>query len=132
MLPRYFKWFGLLLVIAGFGYSAVYRHSLDDVAFIGGLWIQTAILAGLLMIAGAKEKTEDEMIRHIRLTSLQWSVFLMILLRLGFKTVAFLTREVSWLPHIQINGLLMIYLVLFYYQLYVKDYLASINKPHEA
>lgn len=40
----------------------------DEVAALG-------IIAGLLLIAFAREKTEDEMIRQLRLESLQWSVY---------------------------------------------------------
>ncbi|OIN58248.1 hypothetical protein [Arsenicibacter rosenii] len=40
----------------------------DEVAAIG-------IITGLLFIAFAREKHEDEMIQHLRLESLQWSVY---------------------------------------------------------
>lgn len=40
----------------------------DEVAALG-------VIAGLLFIAFAREKSEDEMIRQLRLESLQWSVY---------------------------------------------------------
>ncbi|MFD2937264.1 hypothetical protein [Spirosoma flavum] len=40
----------------------------DEIAAIG-------VIAGLLLIAFSKEKTEDEMISQLRLEALQWSVY---------------------------------------------------------
>ncbi len=40
----------------------------DEIAAVG-------IIAGLLLIAFSKEKTEDEMISQLRLEALQWSVY---------------------------------------------------------
>lgn len=121
LLPRYFKWIGLFFAIAGYGYALTYPYDVNDVAHPAGLYIQVAALVGLLLIAGARERMEDEMIRHIRLTSLQWSVFVLIGLRLLYKSVAFCTQDINWLPKWQVNSLLLFYLVLFYYQLYIRD-----------
>ncbi len=123
LLPRYCKWIGLALLLAGYAIGFTYGADPDDVNAPRGLFIQVAILTGLLLIAGAKEKMEDEMIRHVRLTSLQWSVFVLIVLRVVYKCIAFYTKDIAWLPQWQINSLLLFYLLLFYYQLYVREYL---------
>ena len=128
LLPRYFKWLGLLLALGGFTDSYFYTYNLDDVNHQEGLFIQIAILIGFLMIAGSRQKTEDEMIRHIRLTSLQWSVFVLIGLRLSYKSVAFLLHDTLWLPHFQINSLLLLYLLLFYFQLYAWESICKLFK----
>ncbi len=128
LLPRYFKWIGLVLLLAGYAFAFSYNADPDDVNHPQGLFIQVAILTGALFIAGAKEKMEDEMIKHIRLTSLQWSVFVLIALRVTFKCIAFYTHDINWLPQWQVNSLLLFYLLLFYYQLYVREYLGKFFK----
>ncbi len=128
LLPRYFKIIGLIMVVCGYLYASTYAYDPDDVTHIGGLLIQVSVLLGYLMIAGAQEKTEDEMVRHIRLVSLQWSVFILIALRVFHKIMAFCTADSSWLPQWQLNALLLFYLVLFYYQMYAKDFFEDILK----
>ncbi len=128
LLPRYFKWIGLVLLISGYVYGFTYSAYPDDVNHPAGLFIQVAVLIGSLLIAGASEKMEDEMIKQIRLSSLQWSVFIIIGLRVVYKCIAFYTKDVNWLPHWQVNSLLLFYLLLFYYQLYIKDMLQKIGK----
>lgn len=49
-------------------YGGVLGSFADEVAAVG-------VILGLLFIAFAREKTEDEMIRQLRLESLQWSVY---------------------------------------------------------
>ena len=49
-------------------YHGVMGSFMDEVAAVG-------IILSLLFIAFAREKTEDEMIRQLRLESLQWSVY---------------------------------------------------------
>lgn len=126
LLPRYFKIIGLIMVVCGYLYASTYAYDPDDVTHVGGLLIQVSVLLGYLMIAGAQEKTEDEMVRHIRLVSLQWSVFILIALRVFHKIIAFYTTDSSWLPQWQVNALLLFYLLLFYYQLYIKDFIARL------
>jgi len=123
LLPGYFKWIGVVLLLAAYTIGFAYSGDPDNVNDPTGLFIQVAILTGLLLVAGAREKVEDEMIKHVRLTSLQWSVFVLIALRVVYKCMAFYTKDVAWLPQWQVNSLLLFYLVLFYYQLYVRDYL---------
>ena len=125
LLPRFFKWIGLVMVVSGFIFASFYSYDLDDVTHSEGLMIQVSILLGYLFIAGAKQHIEDEMVRHIRLVSLQWSVFILIALRVFHKCMAFCTADSSWLPQWQVNALLLFYLALFYYQLYVKDFFAQ-------
>ena len=128
MLPHYCKWIGLVFTLLGYMWAFRYGGNPDNVNDARGLFIQVLVLVGLLMIAGAKEKTEDEMIRQVRLVSLQWSVFILIFLRLSFKCVAFYTKDTNWLPHWQVNSMLVFYLALFYYQLYIKDSVLRIGK----
>ena len=128
LLPLYCKWIGLVLLLSGYAYGFSYNGNPDDVSHPEGLMLQVAILCGLLLIAGAREKIEDEMIGQMRLTSLQWSVFLLIGLRVVYKSIAFCTKDVNWLPHWQVNSLLLFYLVLFYYQLYVSEAVSKMLK----
>ncbi|MBX9449560.1 MAG: hypothetical protein KL787_07565 [Taibaiella sp.] len=127
LFPNYFKWIGLMLFIGGYSYAVSYPYDPDDVAHVQGLYIQITILAGLLFIAGAREKREDERAKYCRLTSLQWSIFLLIFLRVTMKAIAFYKQDPSWLPfEYQVNFLLVLYLLLFYYQLYAKDFLLNL------
>lgn len=128
LLPRFFKWIGLVLLVSGYVMAFTYDRDPDDVTHPQGLLLQVAILTGLLLIAGARQKMEDEMIKHIRLTSLQWSVFVFIALRVIYKCVAFYNADASWLPQWQVNSLLLFYLILFYYQAYIKDYAQRLLK----
>jgi hypothetical protein len=105
LLPRHFRWIGLLFVIASL---ALYvSDALRDRSTSGGLIVKTfvfiddtpgnppalfqlkevdllltlilvTLLIGLSCIAFCKRKTEDEMINSIRLYSWSWSVILMI------------------------------------------------------
>ncbi|GAA4171829.1 hypothetical protein [Sphingobacterium ginsenosidimutans] len=105
LLPKYFRWIGLLFVIASL---ALYvNDALRDRSTNGGLFVETfvfiddtpgnppalfqlkevdllltlilvTLLIGLSCIAFCKRKTEDEMINSIRLYSWSWSVILMI------------------------------------------------------
>lgn len=88
LFPNRYRRIGWLLFIpcALAGLFAIYDQSLpvswtdylsrtiitnsfaDEVAALG-------VLLGLLFIAFAREKSEDEMIRQLRLESLQWSVY---------------------------------------------------------
>ncbi len=121
LFPRFFKWLGLCLVIAGFATGAVMEPNVEDFTDGLGLLVQIMILTGLLFICCAREKYEDEFIKYYRLVSLQWAVLLLIVLRVGFKVMAWYTADASWTPHFQVNAMLIFYLAFFYYQLYVKD-----------
>jgi len=131
LFPRFFKWLGLCLVIAGFVVGGITQPNLDDVTNGLGLLIQVMILAGLLFICCAKEKTEDEFIKYYRLVSLQWAVVLLIVLRVFYKTMTWYTSDVSWTPQWQVNSLLIFYLLFFYYQLYVKEVILKIVRKDQ-
>lgn len=110
------------MFLSVWGYSNFSNIDLDDTENWLGIAIQVSALVSLVFIAGAKEKQDDEMIKHMRLTSLLWAVLIHILLRLGFKLTAFYTKDPGWLPiGIQSNLLLIIYILLFHYQLYVRE-----------
>ncbi len=126
LFPRFFKWLGLCLVIAGFVTGAVVQPDLDDVRNGTGLLVQIMILAGLLFLCCAREKFEDEFIRYYRLVSLQWAVLLLIVLRVSYKIIAWYTGDTGWTPQFQVNALLIFYLAFFYYQLYLKDRLMNL------
>jgi len=132
LLPRFFKWIGLAFAAGGFIAGANYQQEPDNVLYPEGLLIQISILVGLLLFANARERIEDERIRLIRLTSLQWAVVLFMLIRVILKIVAFSKRDAEWLPHVEANVLLMIYLLLFYCQLYVPDLIAKLSKKDPA
>lgn len=131
LFPRFFKWLGVCLVIAGFIVAEITQPNLDDVTSGMGLLIQVMILAGLLCICCAREKMEDEFIRYYRLVSLQWAVVLLIVLRVFYKTMAWYTADESWTPHWQVNSLLIFYLLFFYYQLYVKEFVLKVFKKED-
>lgn len=121
LFPRVFKWLGLCLVVAGYVTDGLTEPNLDDPGDGLGLLVQIMILAGFLFISCAREKYEDEFIKYYRLISLQWAVLLLIVLRVFYKTMAWYTNDESWMPHFQVNALLILYLAFFYYQLYLKD-----------
>lgn len=126
LFPRFFKWLGLGLVIAGFATDALTQSNVDDLSDGTGLLVQIMILAGLLFMSCAREKFEDEFIKYYRLVSLQWAVLLLIVLRVSYKVVAWYTADADWTPHFQVNALLIFYLAFFYYQLYLKDRLMNL------
>ncbi len=127
LFPNYFKKIGLLLYFLGYGYAINYENDPDDVYHFQGLLIQLTILIGLLFISGAKEKIEDEMIQHLRLLSIKWAVFLMVLIRVFFKIIAFSFQNTTLLPNkFQMNFLFILYLILFYYHLYVKNFIIKL------
>lgn len=132
LLPRYFKLIGVLLYALGFMLLFMLAPNLDDVTNGTGLLVQVFILFGLLCVCCSKEKCEDEFIKYYRLTSLQWAVVVFILLRLFYKTMAWVSNDVSWAPQWQVNSMLLIYLMFFYYQLYVKDFIMKLfNKESD-
>ncbi len=126
LLPNYYKMIGFILVITGFVVNYIFQPNVLDVTNGLGLFIQIIILVGLLLIINAKEKNEDELIKYYRLTSLQWAVIVYVFLRLLFKIIAWYTQEIRWTPNFQVNFLLMIYLLLFYYQLYIKEHVLKL------
>ena len=121
LFPRIFKWLGLCLVVAGYVTGGLTEPNLDDPGDGLGLLVQIMILFGFLFISCAREKYEDEFIKYYRLVSLQWAVLLLIVLRVFYKTMAWYTNDEGWMPHFQVNALLILYLAFFYYQLYLKD-----------
>lgn len=132
LFPRFFKLIGLLLVMLGYTIDFIKRPNLLDVTNGLGLLVQILVLIGLLFICCSKQKTEDELIKYYRLISLQWAVLILIMLRVFYKTMAWAFADESWTPHWQINALLIFYLLFFYYQLYVKDFIANMFNKTES
>lgn len=131
LLPRHFKLTGLLLFIGAYVLAYYKNPDFETVTDGAALLVQVMILTGLLFIACAKEKVEDEMIRHIRLTSLQYAVVIFVLLRLGYKVIGYLTTDESWMPHFQVNFLVMLYIAIFYFQNSIKPWLQSLKQRAE-
>jgi hypothetical protein len=135
LFPNYFKFIGILLYLGALTSAQFYTHNLDDVRYYQGFLVQISALVGLLFIAGAREKREDELINHYRLTSIQWSVFILVLSRVLFKAIAFYTKDADFLPtNLQTSFLLLLYIVIFYYQLHIKNFFFRIlkrGKEHE-
>ena len=131
LLPRHFKLTGLLLFIGAYIVAYYTNPDFNTVTNGPALLVQVMLLTGLLFIACAKEKVEDEMIRHIRLTSLQYAVVIFVLLRLGYKVTGYLTADESWMPHFQANFLVMLYIAIFYFQSRLKPWLHSLKHRAE-
>jgi hypothetical protein len=128
-LPNKLKWLGLMLVILGFVIHGIYHPDVTSIKDGLGLLVQILVLFGLLVIICSKQKIEDEFINHYRLISLQWSVILLIFLRLTWKTIGYFESDESWMPHWQVNSLLFFYLIQFYYLCYVKERISKLFKP---
>jgi hypothetical protein len=127
-LHNRFKWLGLCLFIGGFTLNYLLSPNLSLLSDGVGLSVQVLILTGLLIIICSKQKEEDEYINHVRLISLQWAVILLILLRLSWKTMGYLTDDESWMPHWQVNSLLEFYLLFFYYTTWFKERVINLFK----
>ncbi len=114
VFPRFFKWLGLALFIVALLYPNP-GENIDDVNNLAGLLIQVASFTGLLFMAGARLKQEDEWSQHVRLNSIQWALLIYMTVRIGLKIIAFATKDEDWLPvDFQINMLLIIFIILFY------------------
>lgn len=125
-LPNWFKYIGLTMLFAGY-FMGFYLHPDFTTVKDGlGLFVQVLILFGFLCLIFSKQKTEDEFINHHRLISLQWAVVILILLRLGYKLIGFITKDESWMPNWQVNSLLLFYVLIFYYKVIVKDWIANL------
>jgi hypothetical protein len=126
LLPNYFKWPGLVLFISGFVLNGLLSPDLDNLSSGYALLVQLLILLGLLLLIGARQQMEDELVKHYRLVALQWAVLIYILLRAGFKTYAWYMQDASAYTEFGVNFLLETYLVIFYYFLFVKDRLTAL------
>ena len=131
LLPRYFKFIGLFIYILGFILHYYFQPNILDSTNGISILIQLLILIGLLAICNARQIHEDEFIQHCRLKSLQYAVLIFVLLRVFFKIMVWITGDIYWSPQFQVNFLLQTYLVLFYYQVFLKDILISIFKSQK-
>ena len=128
LLPNYFKFIGLFLVLLGFSLNFYFQPNILDSTNGMSILVQISIVIGLLIICNSKQKVEDEFIQHCRLKSLQWAVLIFVLLRVTFKLLAWITKDIHWTPHFQVNFLLQTYLLLFYFQVFIKDFVINLFK----
>ena len=131
LLPRYFKFIGLFIYILGFILHYYFQPNILDSTNGISILIQLLILIGLLAICNSRQIHEDEFIQYCRLKSLQYAVLIFVLLRVFFKIMVWITGDILWSPQFQVNFLLQTYLVLFYYQVFLKDILISIFKSQK-
>lgn len=128
LLPNYFKWIGLFVYAVGYVLLFWASPNLEDSSNGTGLLVQVLILVGLLLMANARQQIEDEFIQHHRLVALRWSLVLFIALRLFHKCMAYFLNDPAWQPEgLQVNFLLLLYLVLFHYLAVVKDKLSALR-----
>lgn len=126
LLPRFFKLIGMAMFAGGYAWAYSAQPNFENISDGTGLAVQCLILFGLLFIACSRQKTEDEMIRHMRLTSLQYAVIVFVLLRLLCKLIGYITKDESWMPMYQANFLILLYIVIFYLQAVVKPWLTEL------
>lgn len=126
LLPNYFKWIGLALFISALVLNSKLSPDLNDLSAGYALLVQLLVLSGLLLFTGARQRIEDELVKHYRLVALQWAVLVYILLRAGFKIYAWYMQDPGVYTEFGVNFLLETYVILFYYFLFVKDRLASL------
>jgi hypothetical protein len=101
LLPRKFKWFGIIILIPSLVLSVLIVYydfsfsflnlsqpspktnnfDMGDYNLTNELAL-TGLIIGLMMIAFSKEKQEDEFINKLRLESLQWAVIINYILLL--------------------------------------------------
>ena len=131
LLPRYFKFIGFIIYSIGFILHYYFQPNILDSTNGISILIQLLILVGLLAICNARQIHEDEFIQHCPLKSLQYAVLIFVLLRVFFKIMVWITGDILWSPQFQVNFLLQTYLVLFYYQVFFRDFIISIFKSQK-
>jgi hypothetical protein len=144
LLPNRFKLIGLLLFIPflalgiavyfyDFGFSFLMPDVKPGTIFSGNIQdytdevALTGIIAGLLLIAFAREKQEDEFINKIRLESLQWAVLVNYILLL---VAAWLIYGMPFLDVMTYNMLtvLVLFISCFHIRLWANKYSANHQK----
>lgn len=114
LFPRYLKWIGLILFVSTF-FVFPLEQDLDYVHEPLGFWVQVMSFSGLLFIAGAALRIEDEWTQMVRLNCIKAAILIYMLVRIGMKAVAFYLEDVSWLPeNFQVNMLLIMFILFFY------------------
>jgi hypothetical protein len=132
LLPNRYKRIGIVLLIPAFilgimvrffdfqfsfltihmGKSKVFEDSIN----LTDEFALTGLIAGLLFIAFAREKTEDEFIAHTRLESLKWAVLINYILLL---VATWLVHGFAYIDVMMYNMLtvLIIFIIRFNYVL---------------
>ena len=126
LLPHRFKIIGLIILIPSFIYWLIWtiqNYDLDVLnrnreSYIEEL-IFTGLALGLLMIAFAREKTEDEYIMTLRLQSLQWAVLANSALLLMANWIFYGDHFLSVMIYNMLT-VLIIFVIRFHYVLYRK------------
>ncbi len=140
LLAEKYKWVGLVLLIPSLvlGFLVRFREFQftwleinidqkevnrlfgDDKINLTDEFALTGIILGLLFIAFAKERNEDEFISRTRLESLQWAV----LINYGLLIIAtWLIHGFSFIDVMMYNMLtiLIIFIIRFHFILYVRN-----------
>lgn len=141
LLPRYFRWIGVVVFLLGcfynfYGYlfdeSDLTRFSIETFVFYhdtpmaeGVVWfglsqvdfgltfLLTMYLVGLTFIAFAKNKAEDEMINSIRLYSWSWAIIIIILFSFISTLFVYGMAYLSFV-FLYVQLLLLIYIFIFW------------------
>ena len=103
------------------GFKEVHTHFnfTDELATIG-------LIIGLLFVAFAKEKLEDEYVQKVRLESLQWAIYF----NFGFLILATIFVHGGFYFDITIYNMftpLLIFIIRFYYILHLKPVFEAKN-----
>jgi hypothetical protein len=122
LLPNYFKLIGLILIIVAFITAIIMKVKSIDVAQAPKALIKSMIvngfILGLLFIAWARDKTEDERTNTLRLKSMGFVFILTALFVVVDPVTAVLFKTTSGKSSAQglIISMLAFYLVLYYLQ----------------
>jgi hypothetical protein len=135
LLPNRFKAIGLAILVPSFIAWLLWRFDFYDFPFLltgkgEGILDEsnysyveellfTGLAMGLLMIAFAREKTEDEYIMALRLQSLQWAVLANTVLLLLANFVFYGEHFLSVMIYNMLT-VLIIFVIRFHYVLYTK------------
>lgn len=134
LLPRYFKWIGLIIYLSSIFYAIAFLdeiQNLNNVHDYRGYVIQIGAFVGLFLMISARLKIEDEMSSQIRTKSFQWALLIFISYQLFFMTLGFIFQDKKWFPKGAINLLLLIYLFIMYIQVYFLPWINSKFQKNE-
>lgn len=136
LIPRFYKWIGLALYLSVLVYLFIedtqsgvnFRDFQNPVSF----WVQFLAFIGLFMMLSARLKHEDERTTQLRLNSFQWGTVLFILNQLKSLALCYYYETAVYLPKSGINLMLLICIIIFYFQAYCLPWIqAKLSKSEE-